>query len=143
MVIYTYTRVLLPFIYLLNQEIIHLSLDFEFFFVRPSGSSATRTASEKTALTPSRLFAEHSMYPAAFTDLANFRPSDSLIRLPVLVASLRSDWVPARTIGTVGACFRSSGTHLSRTFSNEVRDPIEKQTTNTFEFAYDNGLNRS
>ena len=48
------------------------------------GSIATRTASEKTPLTPSRLFAEHSKTPAALMALASFLASPSLTKLDVV-----------------------------------------------------------
>ena len=108
-------------------------IDFKFFLARSTGSKATSTASEKIDFTPSRLLAEHSKYPAALMDLANFRASPSFIKFPPIWR--RSLWVPTRRIGMLGACFRSSGTHLSRTFSNDVLEAIEKQTTKTFEFA--------
>ncbi len=43
----------------------HITHFFFIIFLARSGSRATKTASEKTALTPSRDLAEHSMYPDA------------------------------------------------------------------------------
>ena len=96
-----------------------------FFLDLLMGSSATRTASENTSFTQSRLLAEHSKYPEALIDFASLRASVSLIKFVVEEPWRRSDCVPTSIIGTFGACLRSSGTHLSLTFSKEVLDPIE------------------
>ena len=39
--------------------------------------------------------------------------------------------VPHNTIGVFGQCLRSSGTHLSLTFSKDVREMIEKHSRKT------------
>lgn len=96
--------------------------------------SAARVAISKTSLTPSFVFAEHSMYPKALILAVMSRPSSGFTGSCFILASSlrvcssfrRSFLFPTSIIGTLGQKCLTSGVHFSGMFSRLSGLSIEK-----------------
>lgn len=110
----------------------------EFFFPRLACRAAF-AATSKTSLTPSLVFAEHSVYPKAPVPLTISLPSSRLTRFCFILASsylvctsfLRSFLVPTRMMGTLGQKCLTFGVHFSGMFSKLSGLSMKKHTSIT------------
>ena len=82
-----------------------------------------RTATSKSAWTPSLVLAEHSRYLSMPTDFESSKATfDSTIPF---FSNRKSVFVPTKMIGVFGSCERISGTHLRFTFSKDDIESME------------------
>lgn len=98
------------------------------FFLPRRACKAALVAISKTSLTPSLVFAEHSIYPNAPMRFAISLPSSGLTGSCFILASsrlvcssfLRSFLFPTKMIGTLGQKCFTSGVHFSGMFSVKI-----------------------